>query len=145
MTEHMKDFDQKWEAEPQHRFRAGGLDFTVRRSVKPEKLKAWTEFDPKDAQENPGASIDLVDSLMVDLLEPESAAKWQELRRRDGEGELGITQMLDIVTYVTELIAGRPTTAPSPSQAGDGATGTSSTESSPSAEQTSVRSIAGGS
>lgn len=133
MTDQLHNFDTEWDAAPQRGFVARGRRFVVRSTVKPEKLEPWAKFEPSQAKDDPLASLRMIDKLMEDLLATESVEAWHELRTVDGDGELGVSQILEIVKYVTELVAGRPTSAPSPSGIGgaDPATGTPSTADSP--------------
>jgi hypothetical protein len=129
MSAQVRDFDQEYAQRPLEQFRAGGEQFSIRLSVRPEVLLSWAEFDEEsaDAME----TLAVVDKLMTQLLVPEDAEKWAAVRAKEGDGEVGLAMMVEILQYAIAAVSGRPTSALSSSGPGRSDTGTPSTDDSP--------------
>jgi hypothetical protein len=141
MSAQVKDFDQEFAQRPLDKFRAGGEEFSIRRSVRPEVLLAWAEFDEDAA--DPMETLAVVDKLMTQLLIPDDAEKWAAIRAHEGDGEVGLAMMVEILQYSIAAVSGRPTSALSSSGPGRSDTGTSSTDDSPPRGLISVPSTSG--
>lgn len=86
-----------------------------------------TSFDASmngdDQDEN--AVWKLMDAQIMLFLRDSDRERWQKLRAREEE-PVTIAQLTEILTWLMEQQTGRPTEAPSPSEAGRGRTAASS-------------------
>ena len=115
----MKDFNELLSDDRE--FQVQDQTFTWK-DVRPEVLSS---FDVDVNGDDPNAVWGLMDKQIVLFLSKEDAARWKELRKRE-DAPVTIGQMNAILTWLMEEQTGRPTEAPSPSEAGPGRTAASS-------------------
>lgn len=115
----MKDFNELLAQDRE--FRVHDQTF-VWKDVRPEVLTAF-EIDANG--DDPNAVWGLMDRQILLFLPEAEQEKWKTLRE-DEDKPVTIAQMNAILTWLMEEQTGRPTEAPSPSEAGPGNTGTSS-------------------
>lgn len=128
----MKNFDEaREERERRDRsFQIGGQEFTYRPAVSPEAILRWSQMtggEMPDLTEQEAISI--LDDTVGAFLEPGQEKKWKAVRDPDLKNPLNISDLRDLIAWLFEEQAGRPTSPPSGSSGGSetGGTGTSST------------------
>jgi hypothetical protein len=113
----------------------GGETFTIRAKVRPEVLAPYLGMIgglAADMSEN--EAIELLDTLMTNLVVPGEAEKWTRVRESaDPEQALNVADMTSVIQWAIEVATGRPTEPSSPSADGSATTvtGTPSTAASP--------------
>jgi hypothetical protein len=141
----MRDFDQIFEAAtPTGEFRFGGETFTFAKRATVDQLAAyvepnggysWSECPHCHERIQIGSttpyhdSIAAIDTLIGVMLDPGQEERWAAVRSRPG---LELRNLREISEYIVEVVSARPTVSPSDSSSTDSASGTRSTESSPS-------------
>lgn len=123
----MKDFDiQRQERKDADRdFHIGGETFTLKTGVRPEVIAKYEEI----TGDTPAtAVIAAFDTMIIDMIEPDddAAKRWRDLREREDD-PLTLDDIGELVKWAMGEMAGRPTQQSSPSPAGRGRTGTTST------------------
>jgi hypothetical protein len=125
-----KDFDatRKRALLPEQReFVIGGETFRVKGRVRPEAI---APFDLIEDENSPTRILEIVDGIIIDLIESENdaAGRWHQVRAVTDENELiSLEDLMELVQWMIEVVAARPTSQPGGSSPGPGATGTSST------------------
>lgn len=132
----MHNFDEaRAEREARDRsFQIGGKGFTYRPAVAPEAILSWSKMtggEIPDLTEEQALSI--FDETVAAFLEPGQEKMWKEVRDPKAEHPLNIGDLRELVSWLFEEQAGRPTGPPSGSTDGSesGETGTSSKADSP--------------
>lgn len=129
-----KDFDaerrERDRTDRRPTFRLGGTVFTMRTSVKPEVIAAAEEIDEAMSTRETLATLDDVVTAFID---PKGGAhkKYREIRAREDD-PVTFQDIGELVRWLVEQYANRPTAPSSSSAAGRKRTGTTSTASSPS-------------
>lgn len=129
----MKDFDviRAERVNADRSFRIGGITFTYKPSVSADLLADY--FDATFSVE--GTNADVVakaDALVLGWLEPGQEDAWRAVRSASAESPLSMRDIQEIITHMTEILAGRPTESASDSSSTSERTGTTSVEQSPS-------------
>ena len=108
-------------------FKIGGETFNRRASVRPETTAQWESLSPGMAQPK---VLKVIDETVLGLIEPgekgEAHARWKALRERDDD-PLNLRDLLDLVPWLIQEQAARPTEPPSNSSDEPVASGTTST------------------
>ena len=110
--------------------RSTDMDFTVAgesfkmKYVRPEVLASWEDEEVAQNSEDALKQMDARIKLFLDDSNG-GAKRWDELRARE-ENPVTMGQINDILLWMVEVQSGRPTTPPSPSDAGRGKTAASS-------------------
>lgn len=105
-------------------FILGGMEFRRRASVRPEVM---IEFEDLPRGAGAAKSLQVMDNLIIDYLEPEYHDAYRELRQRE-EDAVNARDLAEVVNWLIGGSTGRPTGAPSHSTGGRATTGTDSTE-----------------
>lgn len=115
MSVEARDFDVERTAngQPQPTFVVGGERFTVRRFVGAEVLG---NFGRRDVRHY-GDTLDAYDEFVKACVEEGEAEKWDKVRT-EADPPLSVGSIEQIVFWVMEQAAGRPTEAPSSSRRG---------------------------
>lgn len=132
----MKNFDEaRAEREVRDRsFQIGGESFTYRPAVAPEGILRWSQMTGGEMPDlTEVEAIEIFDETVNAFLEPGQAEKWSRVRDPQAKHPLNLSDLRDLVSWLFEEQAGRPTTQPSDSSGGSekSETGTSSTDASP--------------
>lgn len=103
----MQDFDADRAARVAHdrTFRMCGQKMTYRASVPPEVLAPWEDWDP--ATQKAGEGIRLMDDCIEQMLEAESVSTWRQIRQDRDDTPTAI-DMANVLTWLSERIAGVP-------------------------------------
>lgn len=140
----MQDFDieraKRYEAD--RRFKIGGEVFVHKPTVRPDLMIAYEDM-ARDASAK--EALDILDDLVIGWLDttedPGAVERYRELRLRD-EDPIGGGDLSDLVKWLYQNSARRPTTASTSSDDGRKITGTSSTDgSSPEQDEASKDSV----
>ena len=140
----MQDFDieraKRWEED--RRFKIGGEVFTHKPTVRPELMTAYEDMAGSATGTE---ALAIMDALIVGWLDttedPEALDRFRALREREDD-PLGGGDLSDIVKWLYQNSARRPTTASTSSDAGRTTTGTTSTDgSSPEQDEASQDSV----
>lgn len=113
----MRNFDdaRAQRAQADRGFQIGGEQFLRRSSVRPEATEAWEAVNLNSTQKETLAAID---ETICNLVEPgkggEAHKRWMKLRQRE-EDAVSLGDMLEIVQWLVEEQAQRPTEPPSSS------------------------------
>lgn len=128
----MKDFDKEREATDARRdlsFTVGGVTFVAKKATVPEAMKAFsTEPEAGEARKN---ILDVYDEWVISMLEdPAQEKEWRRVRK-EADPPLTMHVIEEVVFWLVEVAAGRPTGRPSSSGRGrDQSTATSKASSS---------------
>lgn len=125
----MKDFDigrRVRASDDRLTFKIGGETFTRKASVPPEDMAAWEDHDPRFS--TTVETLAVVDETVFALIEDWDGAheRWRALRERR-EDALSYGDVLDVVKWLVEEQAARPTELSSDSSNGRTPPGTRST------------------
>ena len=140
----MQDFDieraKRYEAD--RRFKIGGEVFVHKPTVRPDLMIAYEDM-ARDASAK--EALEIMDDLVIGWLDttddPDAVERYRELRLRD-EDPIGGGDLSDLVKWLYQNSARRPTTASTSSDDGRKITGTSSTDgSSPEQDEASKDSV----
>lgn len=122
-------------------FKLGGEEFHYVIGVRPEEILPWFEMRSGESilsadgerRMSQREQLDVYDATIKTFLEPADHEKWDRVREA-ADPPLSLKDIDDLVDWLFEEQAGRPTLQPSGSSPGSegGGTGTNSTESSPS-------------
>lgn len=137
----MKDFDldRNIRSALDRTFKIGGQKFTRRASVRPEATLEWEGIRFMDPSSSPAEEfLGILDRTIIGLIEPGTNGKdhgrWAKLRAREDD-PITTQDMLELIPWLIEEMAGRPTMPPSNSSGEPGPSGTSSTDDSSEPEQ----------
>jgi len=140
----LQDFDieraKRYEAD--RRFKIGGEVFVHKPTVRPDLMIAYEDM-ARDASAK--EALEIMDDLVIGWLDttddPDAVERYRELRLRD-EDPIGGGDLSDLVKWLYQNSARRPTTASTSSDDGRKITGTSSTDgSSPEQDEASKDSV----
>lgn len=115
----MKDFDQ--ELDQDLSFTVQGQNFQMR-YVRPEVLASW-EDEPEDAKSE--EVLKRQDERVLLFLATEDDRKRWTALRADTENAMPLVKMNEVIRWMVEVQATRPTNQPSPSAVGRGKTAAS--------------------
>lgn len=139
----MKNFDdaRKERLNRERQFVIGGETFTFRPSVRPEDVLDWFEMRTGESLTGDDGltqrqQVEVYDRTVLAFLEPSQDEAWAKVRA-DADPPITIKDISDLIEWLFEEQAGRPTSQPSDSSTGSGSgeTGTTSTGSSLSEEE----------
>lgn len=126
----MKDFDEaRAEREARDRtFKIGGEEFHFRPAVTPEALLPYNraitgEYTPTEEE-----WIKLYDESITAMLDPGQDARWVHVRRPDAPNPLNVADLNELLQWLLEQQAGRPTGQPSDSSTSSAGNGTGTKE-----------------
>lgn len=128
----MKNFDEqrRKRLEQDRGFTIGGETFIRRPSVRPEAVSPWEAVASNPAMSNTDI-LAAIDETIINLIEPgekgEAHKRWHKLRERE-EDALNLGDMIDVITWLVEEQAQRPTQPSSDSSSEPGTTETPSTD-----------------
>lgn len=136
----MKDFDtaRQERAQADRGFLIGGEQFIRRASVRPEATKPWEDVDLTTSHD---ATLAAIDETVTNMIEPgakgEAHKRWAKLREREDDA-ISLGDLLDLVQWLVQEQAARPTVPPSnssdePEDSGTSSTGGSSSPATPAA------------
>lgn len=133
----MKNFDteRNERASLERKFQMGGETFTYRAGVRPEDILSWFQMRSGETADelSQANQVAVYDDTILAFLDPGQAEKWARVRA-EAEPPISLGDIADLIDWLFEEQAGRPTSQPSDSTngSGSGGTGTTSTDSSPS-------------
>lgn len=113
-------------------FRLGGRDFVTRVSVAPETILPWTRMIQGEIDPDEEGALAIYDETVIGFLEPGQDEAWKAVRDQNAEHPINLPDLRALVTWLFEEQTGRPTVPRSPSGSGPTASGTGSTDDSPS-------------
>jgi hypothetical protein len=124
--------------EDERRFRVNGYDFMVRPALSARRLAEFEDAylgflrnpDPVAVQQ-----VDLMEGFIGECLEEEHRSAWEEATAADNPRPMSLDQLEKIVNHVVSSVSGRPFERPSASGGTSETTGTTSTDESPSQEE----------
>lgn len=120
-----RDFDAERQARTRRRtltFTVGGETFRMKPFVTPEDMDS---FRQPEGAEKPKDPMEVYDSYVKRMVLEEDAPKW-DIVRKEADPPLNLQDVEDVVFFLVEAAAGRPTERPSSSGRGPSAsTGTS--------------------
>lgn len=123
----MKNFDEARAARKNsdRAFQIGGETFVMRSGVRPESLIAYETMTGDMAA---GDALTVIDDLVLTLIEPHDNAteRYRNIRANEDE-PVTLADLQELVKWMVESQAARPTLPPSPSPGGRGNTGTTLT------------------
>jgi hypothetical protein len=125
-----KDFDKERAASltpvEERQCVIGGETFTIRAKVRPEVLAPYLGMIGGLAETmTEDEAINLLDTLMGNLVVPGEAEKWARVREiADPEQALSVADMQAVIQWAIQVATGRPTEPSSPSSDGSATTGT---------------------
>jgi hypothetical protein len=114
-------------------FRIGGEDFTFRGTLAAERLSQYVDAT---SGESFVRILETADQLILSVLDPGQDEKWAKVRAADAQLPLTLREIQDVCSHLISVTAGRPTQSPSGSSVTSLRPGTSSTDTSASAEGT---------
>lgn len=128
----MKNFDEQraLRLKADRGFQIGGEQFVRRASVRPEAVEPWERVgsDPDLTSKD---VLGAMDETIINLIEPgtkgEAHRRWVKLRGREADA-INLGDLIDLVTWLIEEQAQRPTLPSSNSSPEPGTTGTPSTD-----------------
>lgn len=125
-----RDFDQERQARVRRRtltFKVGGETFRIKPFVTPEDMDSFkgTEEDAAAAK----GPMEVYDGYVKRMVVEEDVAKWDKVRK-EADPPLNLQDVEDVVFFLVEAAAGRPTERPSSSGRGPAASGATSREAS---------------
>lgn len=117
----------------------GGETFTIRAKVRPEVLAPYLGMIGGLASDmTEDEAINLLDTLMANLVVPGEAEKWARVRDIDDpELALSIFDVQEVIQWAISVATGRPTMPSSPSADGSATTGTGT----PSTDESPLRAV----
>lgn len=126
----MRDFDEDRAKREQtdRRFRLAGRDFRFLPAVRPEDFADYVDFIQDSTRYSEHDAIKLLDRTVVAFLEPEFEQAWREAREEQSANPVTARDIIDLITWMTEVQSARPTEPSSASGTGDETGGTNSTE-----------------
>lgn len=126
----MKDFDiiRAERINPDRSVKVGGQTLKFKPGIPAEMFAEWLDGRPV----NEKAALVEADKFVLACLEPGQEEKWREARSPDLEHPLSIQDIRDVIEHILEVVVNRPTVRPPDSSSTSAASGTTSTESSPS-------------
>lgn len=128
----MKDFDAERKIREDREFRIGGKTFRFKPSVQQEPVDLY--YDSLGSAEGTNSELlTVMDNLVLAGLEPEYHETWREVRGADVPIPLMGDDIHKVIRYMFEVMLDRPIESPSDSTSTQSPTGTSSTDSLPSA------------
>lgn len=115
----MRDFDIERTAlakqrDADLRFKIGGRELKARSHVPPEVM---TQFQDEPVDPSATAAVKQFDDFIIQILEPESAEVWAEIREK-ADPPLSLWDVEQVAFELLRVSAGRPTIAPSSSGRG---------------------------
>jgi hypothetical protein len=131
----VKDFDAERIARPgeDRVFKVNGAEFHLKPALAARRLAQYEDI-VFSAETGAGNTIDEMDSLIRDSLEPGQEAAWQQVSDVQAERPLTLGDYERIVNYLRTVMSGRPFVSLSGSGGTPETTGTTSTAESPSPE-----------
>lgn len=127
----MRNFDEDRDFLPEadRSFVLGGHTFKLRQSVMPEVFDGWFEAHPEWSRQQVMAETD---RMILSSLEPGQEDAWHAVREGRDAPPVNEGDLIMLLRWVWEQVAGRPTVRLGASENGSGPTGTPSTDDSPS-------------
>lgn len=117
----MKDFDQEREQAKSQRtleFTIGGETFRIKPFVKPETMDAFAVGDTRQDEKGERRPVlDVYDEWVTSMLVEEDAPKWKRVREK-ADPPLNLEDIENVVFWLVEAAAGRPTARSSSSAPG---------------------------
>lgn len=129
----VKNFDEQraLRGKGNRKFQIGGEVFTRRSSVRPEAVAGWEEIGKRGSEMGSEEVLETMDQVICNLIEPgpqnRDHKKWRKIRSRE-EDPITLDDMIELITWITEDMTGRPTQQSEPSSEAPEPTGTSSTD-----------------
>lgn len=128
----MKDFDTERAIREQRdrRFKIAGREFTFRAAVSPDAFAEYVDLvsGQIDPPQREAADVAILDRTMLAFLTPDCHDAWTEARHDDGiDNPITTGDIHALISWMSEVQAGRPTAPSLLSGSGDGSSGTTST------------------
>lgn len=125
----MKNFDEVRDerAKKDRTFVIGGVEFTRRPAVAPERILRWNQATSGEVDLTEEEWLEVYDETILAMLESGQQQKWAEIRNAERENPVTVGDLTAVIRWLFEEMAGRPTGPPSGSSDGREPSGTTST------------------
>lgn len=118
-----RDFDAERVGRPAVTFTVAGREFAVRKTIRPEVLLKYEQYQTESEVLADSSSLDRLDEIVLDIIHHDQAALWMEARHDpDDENCIDLATFVVLVPWLIEQVVSRPTDEPSSSSGGLDAT-----------------------